>query len=542
MRAPNQIKHAVIVLGQNGNELFDGIRDLEWQPLPAGGRAAYAIIAPELPEGHIASAEAFLRIRDVSNDRIFMNGYQTWTYCPEYTVHDRIRGLNGVPRPIVKAFSLDRYGDYHFVDYPNTRGILHGESYCYFRSGEKFLLIASLGEQNGYTLFSYNAGEELLTVRRDCEGLAVKGAFAAFNLFIAEGGEDEVFDAWFAAMGVSPITDERITGYSSWYNRYQNITEETITDDLTGCAKIMRGGELFQIDDGWEPAVGDWLYADRKKFPNGMAAAAEAIHNKGYKAGLWLAPFVAQKSSKLVKEHPDWLFLHKGRPWLCGGNWGGFYSLDIDNPEVVAYIEKVFRRVFDEWGFDLVKLDFLYGAAPFGTENETRAGRMIRAMKLLRRVCGTHPILGCGVPVMPAFGLVEYCRVSCDVSLDWDDKPWMRILHRERVSTRQAMSNTVFRRQLNGRAYLSDPDVFFLREDNIHLSEAQKLKLAGINALFGGVLLTSDNIGDYDGSALSTYKKLLALRGARVTGVGTAGKKITVAYELNGEKDSIVFK
>ena len=26
-----------------------------------------------------------------------------------------------------------------------------------------------------------------------------------------------------------------------------------------------------------------------------------------------------------------------------------------------------------------------------------------------------------GVAVMPAFGLVDYCRVSCDVGLDWDD-------------------------------------------------------------------------------------------------------------------------
>ena len=41
-------------------------------------------------------------------------------------------------------------------------------------------------------------------------------------------------------------------------------------------------------------------------------------------------------------------------------------------------------------------------------------------MELLRTWCGQKQILGCGVPVMPAFGLVDYCRVSCDVGLDWD--------------------------------------------------------------------------------------------------------------------------
>lgn len=511
-----------------------------YSPLPGGGKAAVIRVAPKFDHDRIVTAEALMSI-EKPYSKIFMNGFQTWTYCPEYTPSDRIRGLHGLPKPVVNAWALDRYGDYHFVDYPNKRGILHGESYCYLRTGRQFMLIASLDETNGYTMFEFNARSGVLTVRRDCEGLLADGPFAAFELFIAEGTEDEVFDAWFAEMGVKPITNERIAGYSSWYNRYQNITEETIGEDLIGCSKVMSPGDLFQIDDGWEPFVGDWLEPDSVKFPGGMKAAADAIHEGGYKAGLWLAPFVAQKNSVLVMEHPDWLLLHEGKPWLNGSNWGGFYSLDIDNPEVVSYIEKVFRCVFDEWGFDLVKLDFLYGAAPFGTDTETRGGRMIRAMKLLRRVCGRHPILGCGVPVMPAFGLVEYCRISCDVSLDWDDKPWMRITHRERVSTKQAMGNTVFRRELNGRAYLSDPDVFFLRENNIKLTPEQKLTLARVNALMGGVFLTSDNMGEYDVKARNTYRWLLDLRDAEILGVDVSGKLITVRYRLGESEDSVSF-
>lgn len=542
MNLSDEIKYSLIIGNDEGGSSYEQEIPIAWEGEEGGLISVELRIAPVVEKGSVITAAASLGVKNAASARVFMNGYQTWTYCPEYTSKSRIRGMHGIPGAIKNAFSLDRYGDYHFVDYPYKRGIVHGFSYCYFREGEKFLLIASLDETNGYTLFEYDWSEETLSIRRDCEQLKVEGSFEVFGLFIAEGAEDEVFDAWFDAMGVSPITREPISGYSSWYNRYQNISEASILEDLSGCAKVMRGGELFQIDDGWEPAVGDWLECDGEKFPNGMRASAEAIHNNGYKAGLWLAPFVAQKGSKLVKEHPDWLYLHNGEPWLLGSNWGGFYSLDIDNPEVVDYVKRVFARVFDEWGFDLVKLDFLYGAAPFGSENETRAARMIRAMKLLRRICGDHPVLGCGVPVMPAFGLVEYCRVSCDVSLDWDDKPWMRLLHRERVSTRQAMGNTVFRRELNGRAYLSDPDVFFLREKNIRLSPAQKMKLAKINALFGGVLLTSDNIGEYDGAALAAYKDVMNLRGAKVTGVDVTGKTVTVRY-MNGEnEESISFK
>ena len=270
-------------------------------------------------------------------------------------------------------------------------------------------------------------------------------------------------------MGVRPRTREPLAGYTSWYNRYQNISEESIGQDLRGCAGRLQPGDLFQIDDGWEPAVGDWLEPDPRKFPGGMGAMADAIHKRASGPGCGWPPSWRRRAPPLA-EHPDWLLQVDGKPWYCGSNWGGFYALDIDHPEVVAYLEEVFRRVFDEWGFDLVKLDFLYAAAPFGSETETRGGRMIRAMELLRELCGDKLILGCGVPVMPAFGLVDYCRIGCDVGLDWDDKPHMRLAHRERVSTRQAIGNTIFRRQLNGRAWLNDPDVFFLREDNLKLS------------------------------------------------------------------------
>ena len=134
---------------------------------------------------------------------------------------------------------------------------------------------------------------------------------------------------------------------------------------------------------------------------------------------------MACKKSKIFQEHPQWFYFHETRPWYCGINWGGFYALDIDQPEVQAYLKETFSRVFDEWGFDLVKLDFLYAAAPFGNEKETRAGRMIRAMEFLRELCGDKLILGCGVPLVPSFGLVDYCRISCDVGLDWNDNPVM---------------------------------------------------------------------------------------------------------------------
>ena len=242
-----------------------------------------------------------------------------------------------------------------------------------------------------------------------------------------------------------------------------------------------------------------------------------------------------------MRKHPDWLLKHDGNYWYCGSNWGGFYSLDIDNPQVVEYIEKVFRRVFDEWGFDLVKLDFLYGVAPFGTDEESRAGRMIRAMELLRRVCGDKLILGCGVPLMPAFGLVDYCRISCDVGLDWQSSLVMRHTNREHVSTVQAVGNTIFRRQLNGRAFINDPDVFFLRVDNLKLTAEQKHVLATVNSLFGGLLLCSDNMAKYSPQALAQYSQLLANRNAEEVRVHNE-YGLSVNYTVGGQERILIIE
>ena len=40
---------------------------------------------------------------------------------------------------------------------------------------------------------------------------------------------------------------------------------------------------------------------------NGLKYVVDKIHEKGYQAGLWLAPFSVQKVSLTAKEHPDWL-------------------------------------------------------------------------------------------------------------------------------------------------------------------------------------------------------------------------------------------
>ncbi len=490
----------------------------------------------DLPKGSLRSVKAQVNWTIDGDEEVFMNGYQSWSYCPEYGKYQKIKGVNGVPRYLQDKYHFDRFGDFHFGLDPNRWGVNHGFSYCYFRLGSHFRLIASLDEAPGYTLFRYDSIRGKLTISRDCRGLDCGGSYPALELFFAEGEEQEVFDQWFEALGIPKPRAKRIKGYTSWYNLFEDISELSIRADLDGCAQFLDPGDLFQIDDGWEAEVGDWLEPDWRKFPSGMKALADAIHQKGFMAGIWLAPFVCDRTSNLYQEHPDWLLRVNGEPWNCGGKESHFYSLDVENPEVKDYLSQVFDKVFNQWGYDLVKLDYLFGVAPVGGSDRSRAARMIDALDFVRELCGDKLILACGVPLMPAFGRVDYCRVGCDVSLDWEDKWYLRHLHRERTSTRLSVGNTIFRRQLDGRAFLNDPDVIFLREENIALTHEQRARLAMIDALLGSVLLTSDETGKYNFAQRDRFRALALLQQAEDVRVVDDPRKggLLIRYKMDG--------
>ena len=473
-------------------------------------------------------------------DMLFLNGYQSWTDSWERSVRGRMHNLDRVPKYLIRRFSLDRYGDNRFVSYGHKHGEQHGFSYGYVRYGKVCSLFGSLAEESGFTVLRFDTNENTITLEKDCAGHHFTGDYTVFDMVILRGTLDEVFDEYFRLLGIAPTEAKRLTGYTSWYNLYENISEESIEKDLKGFAGSEKLPDVFQIDDGYENAVGDWLVMN-ERFPHGMKRAAEAIRGAGMLPGIWLAPFAAEKKSILVREHPDWL-LHdeKGEPQSGGCNWSGFYGLDIYNPEVRAYLKQVFDTVVRDWGYGLLKLDFLYAACLIPRRDKTRAQVMYDGMRLLRELAGDALILGCGVPLAPAFGMVDYCRIGCDMTLNWLGDSRLRPLHREVPSTRNTLLNTVFRRHLDGRAFRNDPDVFLLRDDNMKLTPEQRETLATVNALFGGVLFTSDNVGAYDAKKRAFYERLEALGPRSVIDVKVGPGKLTIHYRDGQETRQLV--
>ena len=512
-----------------------GNEDLKVELLEVGDRHTVKVTALKdltLIRGKIDQVHKF-----EPNDVFPTNGYQSWTDTKErvFRKKEKERNVFKIPKVLLNAYAFDKYGDAVFYPYkPNT---VHGYDIFYIK-GNKEIFSYNYNYRNAYLIFEVHYSTKSLDVLSDIYGVDLKKgeSFIVYDMYFGNSYEKglENFKNDFAL-----LEGNKIFGYTSWYNYYQNINESIILRDLDSLDS--RFG-LFQIDDGYETFVGDWLDVDQNKFPNGFKSIVDKIHEKGYKAGIWLAPFVAETKSKLFNEHIDWFKRdEKGELAKCGGNWSGFYALDLDKKEVQEYIKKCLKHYVD-LGFDFFKLDFLYASSIAPTPGKSRAMMTREAYQMLKDILKGKIILGCGANCFSSYQMFDYLRVGPDVSLKFDDIWYMKFMHRERISTKVTLQNTIYRSIFNNRLFLNDPDVFLLRKENIQMNDKQKEALLTINALFGSVLMTSDNIATYDEKtkALLEEKLNLFYRACNVS-YKKKGNKIDIYYQLDDKKNKITY-
>ncbi len=475
--------------------------------------------------------------------KFFANGFQSWTDTREFGKNDKMPGLGTIGKsPYGKINGIKYVGDYSFVSQETESGSFHSHGIAYVKDGTTIDFFGSMTDRTGYTVIYADMNRGTIRFSKDVDGVTISEPYEILDLFLAKGEYDEVFDSYFDAIGVKPRTTEKIKGYTSWYNYYEKINEDVIIRDLESLSKHKDAVNIYQIDDGFETRVGDWFSIDEKKFPKGIKYIADSIHDHGFKAGIWLAPFGAHKKSKVATEHPDWLVkFPNGKPVPVGHNWGGFYALDIYNDEARQYIKDVFNEVLNVWGFDMVKLDFLYAASVIPMHGKSRGEIAYDSIDLLRECVGDKPILACGVQQLPCFGKVEYMRIGADMSLGWAHTLLRKNMHREDVSTPNAIRNSIYRRCFNGRAFLCDPDVFLLRRTNIKFSPEQQAMLAQFIKIFGKVLLMSDNIAEYDEEQMNMFHHILADDDTKLLAVNEEGGIVFIDYLENGEEKTLKF-
>jgi alpha-galactosidase len=327
-----------------------------------------------------------------------------------------------------------------------------------------------------------------------------------FQIFQEEGTEKEVFDDYASSFHQKLKTVKPIKGFTTWYRHYQDIDEKKALIDLDAVSRSSIPFDVFQLDDGYETEIGDWVVPDKKKFPSGFAPLVRKIREADLIPGIWLAPFVASKNSQVFLSHPDWFLKDSQGQYLYhGGNWNGAYVLDFEKEEVREHIRFVLQALRKE-GFSLFKLDFLYAVTLGENKTKSRGQRMCEAMEFLRKELSDSLILSCGVPLAPSFFLTDYCRIGPDVSLTYDDAFYMKLAHRERISTRITLKNTYYRRQLDRRFFLNDPDVFL--QKGTKLKDKVKEEMFRVDSQYGSVFFTSDDLSLYSREETERFASL----------------------------------
>jgi alpha-galactosidase len=300
-----------------------------------------------------------------------------------------------------------------------------------------------------------------------------------------------------------PLTfAEPPSGWCSWYCFGPKVTAKQVLDNLEVIARDIPGLRYIQIDDGYQPAMGDWLETGAA-FGGAVQAVLRQIRNRGFEPAIWVAPFIAEEGSRLFKEHPGWfvkndagLPLRADRVTFGGWRRGPWYALDGTHPDAQAHLERVFKTMREEWGCTYFKLDAnFWGAIHGGRFHDPRATRIEayrRGMAAVLRGTRDAFVLGCNHPIWPSIGVIHGSRSSHDIRRDW-----------KRVSdtARQNLS----RNWQNGRLWWNDPDAVVLTGD---LTEDEFRFHASVIYASGGMILSGDDLTTITPARLAMLKKL----------------------------------
>jgi len=489
---------------------FDGLDGGVMVQLAVESKGNLGDIAPMVVEGEDSGIELG---GDVHKWRLLRMGYQSWSPSGSMGILDAEpyppMGLLAQaafhPRPTLRPARGRHHLDWATVIFnpENSKCILIG-----FLSARRYLSSIEMEVQGG------NVDHIELRASSDAELTPPRGdetARSSEKLWIAFG--DDPHALWERYLDLAGremnarIPKKTPVGWCSWYHYFAKVNEKDVRDNLDRLAAVRDelGVDLVQLDDGYcKP--GDW-FDWNEKFPSGPKSLAGSISEKGFTPGLWLAPFICTRASKLYREKPDLLLKNeRGKPILCSLNpmWKGvaYYALDMTNPAAVEHVRKMMTTV-REWGFRYVKIDFVFAAALRGNRYDpaaTGAEAYRAGVQAIRDALGDDVfLLGCGAPILPSVGLVDAMRISADVAPKWRD-PMLRMFTRApfEPACENAIHGTMCRAAMHRRLWLNDPDCLLVRKDRSKLSLDEVRSLATVMFLSGGMIVLSDNMAELD--------------------------------------------
>lgn len=172
-------------------------------------------------------------------------------------------------------------------------------------------------------------------------------------------------------------------GWNPWYQyefRADQATVRAIADFIAGGWADL-GYRYVNLDAGWNKLDGDWT-ANPSRFPDGMAALAAYIHQRGLLAGSYFIPFSIHPA---MLDQPIAGTSYTFRDAVVNDERGApifadiltwEHVLDGSHPAARAYLRDTAAAIAGD-GFDFIKLDFLQA----GTQEGVRYDPTVTAME-----------------------------------------------------------------------------------------------------------------------------------------------------------------
>lgn len=472
-------------------------------------------------------------LTDRRAQRFFSNGWQSWSFGGEVPSGKKIGGtllVRGMAVQVAHPARKQKRGEMlsHFVGWLRSGGL-------------RLAFISANSTEGALPPVSFAMSQRSLDL--SIEAYAEGARFAegdpvaeivlvlADSFFSLKDKIGKIFHPYntFQRLRFLDSSDRIVPGgYESWYNHYASIDDTLISNDLRAISSnnnlinelYLRRGRptVFQIDDGWECAIGDWR-VDESKFPRGMDVLASEIESRSMIPGIWIAPFIVERKSASFKERAEWILRDEGGvPVTAGWNpgWGyDYYCYDLSIPEVEDYLAGIFDTLIEKWGYRYLKLDFLYAGMLRGKRKYGGAAYE-HYDRVLRRLCSKlanhrgQPLayLGCGAPFEPSFRYLPLMRIGADTKESWEWPELRMLRHQGRPSAYNSLRDTLGRTVFDRTVFLNDPDVVFCRTDErMKLTEREKELVALVDMMLASQIMFSDDAQAFGGTEEAAFTK-----------------------------------
>lgn len=463
--------------------------------------------------------------KELQSYRFFFNGFQSFSGTGSFALNERERNTRlpalrvmhnntALPKNKKKAwFASDMVGVLYSLK--KDRGVCIG----FLDSTRFFTQVGTEVKQGRVVLYTQ--------IQTDYISLKPLSVINLPPIYLKEGSDCPLMLEQWANLLAERMNVDKIApkkdGWCSWYYYFAHIDEDELIKNLEIIKVDKRtfNIDIFELDDGYQRAMGDWLETN-SKFKSGLKTISKKIRDADLIPGIWTAPFMVRKDSSIFKDNPDWILKDKhSRPVvsLWNPNWGIFgksYALDVTHPGVQNYIKDLFSTLTYEYGFGFLKIDFLYAGCLPGLRYDpslTLAEVMRLGLALIRKSCKPQTlILGCGCPLGPAIGMVDTMRIGDDVTPYWSGFV-SEFLGQgfEQLSTKNCIRNTLTRTLMQKKWWLNDPDCLIVRKVDNKLIHTEIITFATVIALSGGPIMLSDALDSLDDKQKELIQKALYL-------------------------------